>query len=88
MLQPNKPQGIAPECPPHDSGYSAFVDDPTLTLLGIQRRRVVDENGDVAFVTLYRQVCNAKEFKRIKRRVNQLKKSLTIMPKHKRKATR
>ncbi len=88
MLAPNRPQGIAPECPPHDAGYAAFVDDPTLMLLGIQRRRVTDENGDVAFKTLYLQVCNRKEFKRIKRRVNQLKKSLTIMPKHKRKSTR
>jgi hypothetical protein len=70
---------------PHDNGYAAFVDDPTLTLLGIQRRRIADENGDAVWKTLYLQVCNAKEVKRIKRRMSQLKKSCIVKYKHKRK---
>jgi hypothetical protein len=88
MIPHNSPQRIAPECPPHDTGYAVFSDDPTLTLLGIQHRRVIDENGDTVWKTLYAQVCNVKEVKRIKRRMSQLKKSLTLMPKHRRKARR
>jgi hypothetical protein len=88
MLPPNKLTRITPECPPHDPGYAAFVDDPTLILAGIQRRRFTDENGDVAFKTLYLQVCNRKEFKRIKRRAAQARKSLTVTFKPKRKQRR
>jgi hypothetical protein len=87
-----KLQNITPrtafEILPHDAGYAEFVDDDTLELCGIQHRRVADENGDTVWKTLYLQFCRPKEVKRIKRRMARLKKSLTLMPKHRRKARR
>jgi hypothetical protein len=72
----------------HDPGYAEFVYDHTLELRGIQHRRVVDENCDTVWKTLYLQVCNAKEFKRIKRRAAQARKSMIVKFKPRRKATR
>jgi hypothetical protein len=74
------------EMPPHDPGYAPFADDPTLELIGIQHRRTTDEHGEITWKTLYLQVCNAKEVKRIRRRMNQLKKSCIVQYKHKRKS--
>jgi hypothetical protein len=87
MLPPNNAPRPAFEILPHDAGYAPFVDDDTLELRCIQHRRIIDENGDAVWKTLYLQVCRPKEVKRIKRRMSQLKKSLTRIPKH-RKATR
>jgi hypothetical protein len=74
------------EMPPHDEGYAAFADDPTLALRGIQHRRTLDVNGEFVWTTLYLQTCNAKEVKRIKRRLTQLKKSCVIKHRRKRKS--
>jgi hypothetical protein len=74
------------DMPPHDEGYAAFADDPTLALRGIQHRRTVDEHGEFVWTTLYLQTCNEKEVKRIRRRLGQLKKSCVIKHPHKRKS--
>ena len=62
---------------PDGEGWSRrFNDDPAMVLKAVYRTRIINDQGEQEFVTLYRQTISEKELKRMRRQLRQAQKAL------------